>query len=130
MRLQCWKCGEPLKDIILPFSRFEECTVCKADQHVCMLCKEYDKTLANACREDRADFVLEKDKANFCDYFKPRPHAYQRLDDAAALAAKAKLDALFGMETNQDKLPGGEGSAQMTEAERAIAELKRLFGDK
>ncbi len=37
MRLQCWKCASPLKDIILPFSKYEECGACKADQHACRI---------------------------------------------------------------------------------------------
>ena len=128
MNLQCWKCGEPLKDVILPFSRREECSVCKADQHVCMLCKDYDPTVSNACREDRADFILEKEKANFCDYFKPRPNAYQRKDQQAAAEARAKLADLFGeepekTESETDKTPA------LTESEKALEELKRLFGD-
>lgn len=128
MRLQCWKCGEPLKDVILPFSRREECSVCKADQHVCMLCKEYDPMVSNACREDRADFILEKEKANFCDYFKPRPNAYQRKDHHAAADARAKLADLFGDEPEEIENETNKNPA-LTESEKALEELKRLFGD-
>lgn len=127
MNLQCWKCGTELQNILLPFSRYEECSACKADLHVCFACKHHDPTLSDACREDRADFVLDKDKANFCDYFKPNPHAYKKQDNSEAKAARAKLAELFGEEpvdedTEQDDSP-------QTEADRALAELKRLFGD-
>ena len=127
MDMQCWKCGTELKNLLLPFSRYEECSACKADLHVCLACKHYDASLSDACREDRADFILDKDKANFCDYFKVNARAYQKQDDAAAREARAKLAELFGEEPlDPDKAP--ETSPQ-TESDRALAELKRLFGD-
>lgn len=127
MDMQCWKCGEHLKNLLLPFSRYEECSICKADLHVCLSCRSYDPATADGCREDRADFVLDKDKANFCDFFRPDPQAFRPRDDAAARTARAKLAALFGEgEPPQDapEVP------PVSEADRALAELKRLFGDK
>lgn len=37
--------------------------------HVCFNCKFYDKGSYNECREPQAERVVEKSKANFCDYF-------------------------------------------------------------
>lgn len=125
--MQCWKCGTRMRNLLLPFSRYEECGTCKADLHVCLACRHYDSTLSDACREDRADFVLDKDKANFCDYFKASPNAWQKKDDTETRAARAGLAELFGEEPLS-----GQGSAEdspQSEAERALAELKRLFGD-
>ncbi len=127
MDMQCWKCGTELRNLLLPFSRYEECSACKADLHVCLACKNYDGNLSDACREDRADFVLDKDKANFCDYFKANPKAYKKQDNAEARAARAKLAELFG-EAPADESEDQDDSPQ-TEADRALAELKRLFGD-
>ena len=127
MKLQCWKCGIKLQEMRTPYSRYEECSACKADQHVCLMCKEYDPALSDACREDRADYVLEKDKANFCDFFKPRPGAYQQKDDSQALEARARLAELFG-EEKPDAEAEQESKAE-SEADRALKELKRLFGD-
>jgi len=128
MKLQCWKCGSKLGDILFPFSRYEECSVCKADQHVCLLCKEYDPNISDGCREDRADFVLDKEKANFCDYFKPKANAYRKKDDQQARQARAKLAELFG-ETPPLDSDKKDGDSAATEAERALQELKKLFGD-
>lgn len=128
MELQCWKCGEPLKDIILPFSRREECGHCKADQHVCLLCKDYDASVSDACNEDRADFVLDKDKANFCDYFKPRPNAYQKKDSTEAAEARAGLAELFG-ENPEPEPHDPSDSTVLSESDKALEELKRLFDD-
>ena len=73
--MQCWKCGAELKNLLLPFSRYEECSKCRADLHACLGCRHYDPA-ADACREDRADFTLDKDKANFCDFFTVHTKAY------------------------------------------------------
>ncbi|MEX2129861.1 MAG: hypothetical protein WD772_00115, partial [Pseudohongiellaceae bacterium] len=127
MKLQCWKCGNILKDIIMPFSRYEECNVCKADQHVCRMCREYDPGVADECREHRAEFVLDKEKANFCDFFRPRAKAFQKKDDTAANAARARLAELFG--ESRDPKETEEATTPQSEADRALAELKRLFGD-
>ena len=127
MDMQCWKCGTELKNLLLPFSRYEECSSCKADLHACLACKHYDPNISDACREDRADFVLDKDKANFCDYFRANPRPYKSSDNSEEREAKAKLAALFG-----DDAPGddsGAGNSPQREADEALAELKRLFGD-
>lgn len=123
--MQCWKCGATLKNLLLPFSRYEECSTCNADLHACISCKHYAPGLSDACSEDRADFVLDKEKANFCDFFKVNPRAYTRKDDAAARAAKADLAELFGEEVEADAAEDPPSA----EADRALAELRRLFGD-
>jgi len=110
-----------------PYSRYEECSACKADQHVCLMCKEYDPTVADGCREDRADYVLDKEKANFCDYFKPRPGAFQPKDDSQTREARERLAELFGEE--QPELDSKQQDDADSEADRALKELKRLFGD-
>lgn len=123
----CWKCGTKLKNVLLPFSRYEDCATCKADLHVCLSCRFYDPLINDSCREDRAEFVLDKDKANFCDYFKVNTHAYKRKDMSEAQRAKRKLAELFG----EDLAEGAEAEipTPQSEAEKALAELKRLFGD-
>ncbi|CAN0468055.1 unnamed protein product, partial [Scytosiphon promiscuus] len=123
--IQCWKCGTTLRNLLLPFSRYEECSTCNADLHACISCKNYAPSQSDGCNEERADFVLDKDKANFCDYFKVNPRAYTKADDAAARAAKAGLAELFGEQPEQDE----EETSPATEADKALAELKRLFGD-
>lgn len=91
----CWKCGNTLKNVILPMSRREECDNCKADQHVCKMCVYYVK---NRCDEERAEHVNDTEKANFCDYFKPSSHAYKSKDKQKSAQAKADFAALFGDE--------------------------------
>ncbi len=113
--LVCWKCGASLADLTLPLRRLEECRACGAELHVCRLCEFYDVAVAKHCREPIAEEVKDKTRANFCDYFKPRPGAYTAEGDAGA-RARAELAALFG-DTSGD---GGTGAAQ--------SELDALFG--
>jgi hypothetical protein len=40
--------------------------------------------------------VRDKERANFCDWFKPRPRAFDAAGASAEAAAKAAIDGLFG----------------------------------
>jgi hypothetical protein len=93
--LQCWKCGAALAELSLPLRRLDECPKCHSELHVCKLCVEYDTGKAKHCREPIAEEVRDKEHANFCDYFKPRPGAYvpPNLDERAR--SRSALDDLF-----------------------------------
>lgn len=123
--LVCWKCGASLEDVLIPFSRREECPDCHADLHVCRMCEFYDTSVSRSCREPIADEVRDKEKANFCGYFKPTPGAYGATDSAAAEDAKSKLAALFGDTTASKE--DAEREPQ-SEAQAAREKLNRLFG--
>ena len=127
--IQCWKCGSELKKLLLPFSRSEECSSCNADLRVCRGCKNYAADVADACTEERAEFVADKDRANFCDYFNPHATAYRKQDDAEAQRARNKLAELFGEEPPADESDENSNSP-LSEADTALAKLNRLFGDK
>jgi hypothetical protein len=118
--LVCWKCGAGLKGVILPLSRREVCAACGADQHVCKLCRHYDSRVADMCREERAESVSNKERANFCDYFNPMPGAYKPAQAAGPAAAKRQLEELFGKPATSD----GDSAPDKTRAE-----LEKLFGD-
>lgn len=125
MSLVCWKCGASLADLTLPLRRLEECRQCHAELHVCKMCEWYSISVAKHCREPVAEEVKDKERANFCDYFKPRPDAYSAADVGAGAKAQAELDALFGGGKKQ-----GDVSSQPSAAEKARAELEALFGKK
>ncbi len=116
--LVCWKCGAALDAEPLPLSRTAECRACRADLHVCRLCEFYDTRVARSCREPVADEVHDKERANFCGYFQPRPAAWQARDTQATATSRQALDALFAD-------GGGEESA----GSDSRRELDRLFGD-
>ena len=94
--LVCWKCGTSLAVLSLPLRRLDECPKCRAELHVCKLCVEYDTRVAKHCREPTIEEVRDKEKANFCDYFKPQAAAFAPADKVAIEKSRSALDALFG----------------------------------
>ena len=94
--LVCWKCGADLATLTLPLSRRDECARCRAELHVCRLCADYDTSVAKQCREPTAEEVSDKTRANFCDFFAPRPGAYLAPDISAAERSRLELEKLFG----------------------------------
>jgi hypothetical protein len=94
----CWRCGASLAELSLPFGRTESCRACRAEVHVCRLCRFYDLSKAKHCAEPVADPVLDKERANFCGYFEPAAGRYRGTGNPAAESARATLEALFGPE--------------------------------
>lgn len=70
------------------------------------MCIFYSPDVARQCREDDAEEVKEKERANFCDYFKPGTDVYDGKLAAAENKARGEFAALFGdesVEGNDDK---------------------------
>lgn len=82
-------------------SRGDLCPACNADLHACRLCEFFDAGASRGCREPVADPPTDKERANFCGYFKPRPGAYAAADSAAAQDALDQLNTLFGDNTDK-----------------------------
>ncbi len=93
--IECWKCGASLAALSLPFGRQERCKACGADLHCCRLCGQYDPRAYQQCRESTVEEVRNKERANFCDHYKPVAGTFQGADTAAD-AARNALDTLFG----------------------------------
>jgi hypothetical protein len=71
--LNCHNCGAQRK--LLPsqkIQRNDTCSQCDADLHCCRACRFFDPGRNNQCAEPQAEWVSEKARANFCDYFEPR----------------------------------------------------------
>ena len=49
--------------------RSDLCEKCHASLRSCKMCEFYDQTAYNECREPQAERMLEKEKANYCDYY-------------------------------------------------------------
>ena len=64
----CWKCRKEIS-IEKPV-RGDECPLCHADLHACRGCDFYESGAHNDCRESSAEFVGDKERSNFCDYFR------------------------------------------------------------
>jgi hypothetical protein len=101
--LQCYRCGASLAELPLPLGRLDECPSCAVYVHCCRMCVFYDPRVPKKCREDDAEEVREKERANFCDYFKPSLDAFDGKLAAAQDKAKEGLAELFGQEPGEAK---------------------------
>lgn len=115
--LVCWKCGASLEMLHLPLRRLEVCPTCDSELHVCRMCVSYDPDAIDQCTEEAAEEVREKERANFCDYYKPRPGAHRPRDPSPATAARNRLDALFdgGPEPETDTGDAGRSTRERLE---------------
>ncbi len=132
--LNCWKCGSALDDMPMPLRRRDECPACDTDLHVCRMCEFYDTSVAKSCREPVAEEVTDKERSNFCDYFRARPGVHAAGGVGEAEAARAQLESMFGVESKvTDRTSVGDAESLMdrkrAEAEEARKRLDGLFGD-
>lgn len=67
---KCYNCSHELR-AETDYGRQDTCLKCRASTHVCKNCLHYDTSRYNECAENIADRVVDKEKANFCDHFKP-----------------------------------------------------------
>lgn len=92
----CHRCGA-----VLPAgrpSRRDVCASCGSEVRVCLNCSFYSAGAANDCREPQAERVVDKERANFCEFFvlsaaAASPRLGERGDGARAV--RDALDALF-----------------------------------
>jgi len=117
--LVCWKCGASLEHLSLPLRRLDECRACAAELHACRLCEFFDPAVAKSCREPVAEEVKDKTRANFCDYFRPRAHAWAGGSGTEG-QARSQLESLFG-----GTAPDPPGTSP---ADETRARLEELFG--
>lgn len=100
--MHCHFCKKPILLSGGKASFRESCPACGRDAHICRNCGHYDVSAYNECHEPSADRVVDKEKANYCEYFTP-PASADPVGPATAapspldLAAEAKerLEALF-----------------------------------
>lgn len=116
--LVCWNCGASLADVPRPISRHASCDRCFNELHCCRLCRHYDPQRTLQCFEDRADPPLQKENANFCDYFSPRANAFEGATADRSDAARSRLDGLFG---KSDAAPADDSERQI-EAQEPLPE--------
>ncbi len=90
--MNCFFCHSEL-NIDGNVNRKDTCPHCGRDLRCCKQCKFYDPNAYNECREVSAERIVDKERANFCDYFAIRGskgRTSTRVQDA-----KKALEALF-----------------------------------
>ncbi|HKP87190.1 MAG TPA: hypothetical protein VJZ26_13890 [Blastocatellia bacterium] len=91
----CHACQNEVR-IEAKVSRTDECAKCSADIHCCLNCEQYDPAAHNRCREPQAEWVSDREKANFCDFFTPNKRAASRKPGvSAADDTRSAFDSLF-----------------------------------
>ncbi|MCC6221336.1 MAG: hypothetical protein IT291_08870 [Deltaproteobacteria bacterium] len=66
---KCYYCGKILGIMAGNVGRRDTCQHCHHDLRTCHNCKYFDRSAYNECKEPVAERVVDKDQANFCDYF-------------------------------------------------------------
>lgn len=126
--ITCWKCGTRLSaDTPLPLSRRSKCSHCNADLHSCRQCRFYDTSKNNQCREPMAERVVDKERANFCDYFEPNPGAFAGNESPETEASREKLNELFGLDSAGSGDINSMAGEILSEEEASREKLNQLF---
>lgn len=129
MMLVCWNCGESLDKVPRPITRHMYCPDCHEVLHCCRMCKWYAPGRPSDCDHDRADPPVEKESANFCEYFVPRPRAYKPADGERQDVAKSKLSSLFDDEPGDTDLGPDDEQLFPQEKDDVQSRLDDLFDD-
>ena len=90
----CFQCGQEIaadKRIL----REDECPHCSSDLRTCRNCRFFDPAVSNQCREPQADWVAEKDKANFCEFFVFADGTGPRAPARDASSGRERFNKLF-----------------------------------
>ena len=92
MNVCCHHCG---RDVALEAAvqRTDSCPACYSDLKCCLNCMFHDAGRNNQCAEPAAEWVPDKDKANFCEFFATRAKAAS--PGAATVSARSAFDRLF-----------------------------------
>jgi hypothetical protein len=91
--VNCFHCGREI-EVRERVGFRDTCPGCDRPIHACLNCEFYDPTCHNECRETMAERVVDKDRANFCEYFAPAKRA-RSARASAAKTGQSQLDALF-----------------------------------
>ncbi len=119
-QLCCWKCGNHLSGELFPLRREEVCSNCGADLHVCNACKFYNPNISDSCDEPVAFPVHNKERANFCDYFKYSNSCFTGSASTPNRESRSELESLFGLSEKEQVQAGGLKNSNEA--------LNRLFG--
>jgi len=86
MYFNCWKCRQKIE--YPSGSRVgtrDICPQCGSDLHACCNCQFYDPGKHNQCAETQAEWVRDKEAANYCNYFRPNPTLLASADTGEAM---------------------------------------------
>ncbi len=91
----CHFCGHAVAED-LPLGRSTACPQCQRDLKICLNCQFYAPGAHWDCRETISEPVREKDRGNFCDFFRFKSTPDPVGDASAPARSKETLRRLFG----------------------------------
>jgi hypothetical protein len=91
--LVCHHCRNEVQ-LEAALQRTDSCRACYSDLKVCLNCTFYDPARNNQCADPAAEWVPDKSKANFCEFFEFRRQGPGRSAGAESNARSA-FDSLF-----------------------------------
>ena len=93
----CFNCGHQIPMLSAEkVLKKDTCPNCNTDLHCCRNCRFFDPSVHNQCRETQAEWVQQKDKANYCDYFAASTRVdLTRKSGVSSEDARKKWDTLF-----------------------------------
>ncbi len=92
----CWKCPLPL-DASGKVAFRDLCPSCGRELHACRNCVFFLIGANHDCREDSAEPVADKERANLCDYFRPKAGlSASGPSGGGSERARGEFDRLFG----------------------------------
>jgi hypothetical protein len=98
MAYYCHKCRNEVEFVVkvgIKVGRADTCAHCAADLHACKNCRFYDPARHNHCRIPEADFIRDREAANFCPHFDILDRNTPPEADDSVQKARAKLDHVF-----------------------------------
>ncbi len=91
----CFRCGGEVEED-RGITREAECEHCSQDLHCCRNCRFHEPGASNQCAEPQAEWVVDKERANFCDFFMfVAGSRTSHRGGAGGSSAREKWDRLF-----------------------------------
>jgi hypothetical protein len=90
---RCWHCGRGLGRT--DYGRETACLGCGKSTHVCRNCRFYAPARPNECQEPLVERVMDKTRANFCDFFMPAREPLQGPRPGPSDELRKAAEALF-----------------------------------
>jgi hypothetical protein len=90
--MQCWKCNQPISEGPAKIHFRAACPHCGSDLHTCRNCRYHAPGKPNDCIVPGTESVRDREKANFCEEFKPSLGGQKVKEEGAP---KKKFGSLF-----------------------------------
>jgi hypothetical protein len=90
--MECAFCKKKIR-VSNRVERNDTCPNCGNDLRSCKQCNFYDPHAYNECKEVQAERIVDKERANFCEYFVVGNKSKKRINRGKN--AKDALEALF-----------------------------------